>query len=118
HLGFLHSSDEYKVMALASFGGPRFVEEMRRHVRWIGNGQYAVDPVPFARWSSPRAPGDPFLPVHADIAHAVQQVLEETVLDIVRWLRRVTALPNLAMAGCVALNCVMNGLLRDSRVFD
>jgi carbamoyltransferase len=118
HLGFLHSSDEYKVMALASFGTPRFVDEMRGHVRWQGDGRYIVDAPPFARWSPPRSRGDPFLPVHADIAYAAQRVLEQTVLDIARWLRETTGLPDLAMAGGVALNCVMNGFLRDQGVFD
>jgi carbamoyltransferase len=118
HLGFLHSSDEYKVMALASFGTPRFVDDMRRHVRWLGDGQYAIDNPPFARWCEPRRRGDPFLPVHADIACAAQRVLEETVLEMVRWLRASTGVHDLAMAGGVALNCVMNGFLRDARVFD
>jgi carbamoyltransferase len=118
HLGFLHSSDEYKVMALASLGTPRFVAEMREHVRWQGDGRYVVVPPPFTRWSAQRVPGDPFLPVHADIAHATQRVLEETVLAIARWLRETTQLPDLAMAGGVALNCVMNGFLRDAGVFD
>jgi len=118
HLGFLHSSDEYKVMALASLGTPRFVDELRRHVRWQGDGRYVVDAPPFASFCAPRQPGEPFLPVHADVAHATQRVLEETVLEIARWLRATTQLPNLAMAGGVALNCVMNGVLRDSGVFD
>jgi carbamoyltransferase len=118
HLGFLHSSDEYKVMALASFGTPRFVDEMRRCVRWRGHGQYEIEPIAWSKWSEPRKRGEPFLPVHADIAHATQRVLEETALEIVRWLRRETGLPNLAMAGGVALNCVMNGYLRDAGIFD
>jgi carbamoyltransferase len=118
HLGFLHSSDEYKVMALASFGTPRLVGAMREHVHWQGDGRYVVDAPPFARWSAPRSRGDAFLPVHADIAYAVQRVLEETVLEIVRWLRDTTRMPDLAMAGGVALNCVMNGFLRDAHVFD
>jgi carbamoyltransferase len=118
HLGFLHSSDEYKVMALASFGAPRFVEDVRACVRHLGDGRYVVDPPPFARLCPPRAPGEPFLPVHADVAHAVQRVLEETVLEIAKWLRQATGLRHLAMAGGVALNCVMNGFLRDAGVFD
>jgi len=118
HLGFLHSSDEYKVMALASFGTPRFVDALRKHVRWQGDGRYIVDAPPFAHFCPPRAPGDPFLPVHADVAHATQRVLEETALEIARWLRAATRLPNLAMAGGVALNCVMNAFLRDAGVFD
>jgi carbamoyltransferase len=118
HLGFLHSSDEYKVMALASFGTPRFVDALRKHVRWQGDGRYIVDAPPFAHFCPPRAPGEPFLPVHADVAHATQRVLEETALEIARWLRAATRLPNLAMAGGVALNCVMNAFLRDAGVFD
>ena len=118
HLGFLHSSDEYKVMALASFGTPRFVDELREHVRWHGGGRYVVDAPPFARFCPPRGPGEPFLPVHADVAHATQRVLEETVLEIARWLRDTARLPHLAMAGGVALNCVMNGFLRDTGIFD
>ena len=118
HLGFLHSSDEYKVMALASLGTPRLVPEMRACVQVGGDGQYRIDGPPLAHWSSPRERGQPFLPVHADIAHAVQRVLEETVLEIAHWLRTATGLPHLAMAGGVALNCVMNGFLRDARVFD
>ena len=118
HLGFLHSSDEYKVMALASFGTPRFVDDVRACVRYLGDGRYVVDAPPFARMCPPRSRGDPFLPVHADVAHAVQRVLEDTVLEIAQWLRRTTGLRQLAMAGGVALNCVMNGFLRDAGVFD
>ena len=118
HLGFLHSSDEYKVMALASLGTARFVDALRRHVRWLGDGQYRIDDVPFSSFCPPRERGAPFLPVHADLAHAVQCVLEQTVLEMIRWLREASGLPNLAMAGGVALNCVMNGRLRDAGVFD
>jgi carbamoyltransferase len=56
--------------------------------------------------------------VHADVAPAAQRVLEPTVLEIAKWLRTATGQRNLAMAGGVALNCVMNGKLREARVFD
>jgi carbamoyltransferase len=105
-------------MALASFGTPRFVDALRKHVRWQGDGRYIVDAPPLGHFCPPRAPGDPFLPVHADVAHATQRVLEETALEIARWLRAATQLPNLAMAGGVALNCVMNAFLRDAGVFE
>jgi len=118
HLGFLHSSDEYKVMALASLGTPRFVDELAKRVRWIGDGQYRIDDVSFARFCPPRKRGTAFLPVHADVAHAAQRVLEQTVLAMAQWLREASGLPDLAMAGGVALNCVMNGTLREARVFD
>jgi len=118
HLGFLHSSDEYKVMALASFGTPRLAEAMRAHVRWKGDGQYEIEPVDFTRWCAPRTRHAPFTDEHADVARAVQIVLEETALTIARWLREASGVRNLAMAGGVALNCVMNAKLRDAGVFD
>jgi carbamoyltransferase len=118
HLGFLHSSDEYKVMALASFGTPRLVGEVKRHLRWLGDGQYEVRPMPFGQWCAPRERGSAFTPGHADLAHGVQKALEDTVLEIARWLRERTGSPNLAMAGGVALNCVMNARLRDAGIFD
>ncbi len=49
---------------------------------------------------------------HYDIAHSLQVVLEETALELVRWLHSVTDTDNLCMAGGVALNCVMNARLR------
>jgi carbamoyltransferase len=118
HLGFLHSSDEYKVMALASYGTDRLVDEVRGHVAWNGDGQYEIRPMPFERWVPARRRGAPFGAEHADLARAVQVVLEDTVLAIAQWLRGVTGSPNLAMAGGVALNCVMNGKLRDARIFE
>ncbi|HEY1326412.1 MAG TPA: carbamoyltransferase C-terminal domain-containing protein, partial [Casimicrobiaceae bacterium] len=118
HLGFLHSSDEYKVMALASFGTARLADALRAHVHWRGEGQYEIDPIDFSRWCTPRSRHAPFTAEHADVARAVQIVLEETALAIARWLRDTTGMRNLAMAGGVALNCVMNAKLRDAGLFD
>ncbi|HXR66354.1 MAG TPA: carbamoyltransferase N-terminal domain-containing protein [Ktedonobacteraceae bacterium] len=44
YLGFLHSSDEYKVMALASFGQPTYLDEFRSMIHLKGDGQYTLDP--------------------------------------------------------------------------
>lgn len=54
---------------------------------------------------------------HYDIAHSLQVVLEETVLELTSWLHRVTNLDALCMAGGVALNCVMNARLCDRGPF-
>jgi carbamoyltransferase len=118
HLGFLHSSDEYKVMALASFGSDRLVPQVRAHVRWLGQGRYEIGAMPFGDWVPARERGAPFEAAHADLARAVQVVLEETALSIARWLREATGARNLAMAGGVALNCVMNARIRDAGLFD
>jgi carbamoyltransferase len=55
---------------------------------------------------------------HFDIAHSLQKALEETVLEMARWLHRVTGNRHLSMAGGVALNCVMNAKLRDLGPFE
>ena len=119
HLGFLHSSDEYKVMALASYGTPRFVDEFRAMVQLDGSGGYTVACTGLAeRLGPPRQRGEPIAQRHMDVAASLQQVLEQVVLELAAWLREATGERNLAMAGGVALNCVMNARVRDSGVFD
>ncbi len=114
HLGFLHSSDEYKVMALASYGQPVYAAALARHVRWLGDGRLTVAPPGCdALFGAARERGAPLLQRHVDIARSLQQVLEDTVLQMAHWLHDVTQSPNLALAGGVALNCVMNARLRD-----
>jgi carbamoyltransferase len=113
HLGFLHSSDEYKVMALAASGEPRFLAALRDIVRYRGEGDYTVAPAHWDQVLGPaREPGTPLLQRHLDIACSLQAVLQETVEAIVDWLHRRSGMDSLAMAGGVALNCVMNGALR------
>jgi len=119
YLGFLHSSDEYKVMALASYGRPAYVNEFREILRSDDAGGYTVEPSRLvARFGPARIRGASFDAQHMDIAHSLQQVLEETVLDMARWLHHTTQSPNLCMAGGVALNCVMNGRLAAEGPFD
>ncbi|MGN6232663.1 MAG: carbamoyltransferase family protein [Trinickia sp.] len=118
-LGFLHSSDEYKVMALAAFGQPVHADVFREIVRYRGNGSYTVEePRLVERFGSPRERGGPLEQRHYDIASSLQTVLEETVLELARWLHERTGLPRLCMAGGVALNCVMNARVRDEGPFD
>ncbi|HVW53542.1 MAG TPA: carbamoyltransferase C-terminal domain-containing protein [Trinickia sp.] len=118
-LGFLHSSDEYKVMALAAFGRPAYADVFREIVRYRGNGSYTVEePNLVARFGPARERGGPLEQRHYDIASSLQTVLEETVLELARWLHERTGLPRLCMAGGVALNCVMNARIRDEGPFD
>ena len=118
YLGFLRSSDEYKVMALASYGKPTFVREFRALVQLHERGQFRIAPLELERRFGPRRlKGGPLEPRHYDIAHSLQAVLEDTVVDIAHWLQRETQLDNLCMAGGVALNCVMNARIRDRGPF-
>jgi carbamoyltransferase len=118
YLGFLHSSDEYKVMALASFGKPRYLVEFRDIVRLGAKGQYTIAPLRLdERFGPARQRGGPLEQRHYDLAHSLQVVLEESTLELSRWLHQETGADNLCMAGGVALNCVMNARLRDRGPF-
>jgi carbamoyltransferase len=118
YLGFLHSSDEYKVMALASYGKPRFAHEFREMIHMGSEGRYTIDPPRLEdRFGPARARGGPLDERHFDIAHSLQIVLEETVLELASWLHGASRSTNLCMAGGVALNCVMNARIRDRGPF-
>lgn len=108
HLGFLRSSDEFKVMALASHGTPRMLAELRRHVYPTGDGGFHAAGVPWHELCSPRGPEEAWTRDHADVAAGAQAVLEETLLDLAHWLHGKTHDSLLTLAGGVALNCVAN----------
>ncbi len=119
HLGFRRSSDEYKVMAMASFGRPAFLEELRELVRADGAGGFGVVPLDFARWAPRMVSGaEGWAPVHFDLACSVQRRLEEVLLELARWLYEQTGDRVLTMAGGVALNCVANSRLWEEGPFD
>ncbi|MFD5268083.1 carbamoyltransferase [Streptomyces sp. NPDC058335] len=118
HLGFLRSSDEFKVMALASYGTPRFLDRLREYVRTDGEGGFLARPVPWASLVPPRAAGAPWTQDHADIAASAQACLEEVLLDLVRWLHARTGEDVLTLAGGVALNCVANTRLHREGPFE
>ena len=111
HLGFLRSSDEYKVMALASYGRPRFLDELRAAIRASDDGGFRTDPVDWSSLAKPRKADEPWTEDHADLAASVQRRLEEVLLDLVSWLHAVTGGSTLTLAGGVALNCVANTCL-------
>jgi len=130
YTGFKVNSAEYKVMGLAPYGTPRFVREIYRNlvdVKPDGSFRLNLDFFDycagltmtnerFARlFGAPaRRPDEPLTAHHMDMAASVQQVLEDIVLRITRSLAAETGIPNLCLAGGVALNCVANGrILRD-----
>ena len=123
YLGFQRNNDEYKVMALAGYGSPRYKDDLSRLVQTLPDGRYRVN-VDFQRTGlmgvrelshllgPPRLRGGRITERHADIAASAQAVLEDTVLHMAEWLHKKTGSENLCMAGGVALNCVMNERLR------
>ncbi|MFE9021077.1 carbamoyltransferase [Streptomyces sp. NPDC007808] len=117
HLGFLRSSDEFKVMALASYGTPRFLDRLREYVHPDGDGGFRARPVPWASLVPPRAAGADWTQDHADLAASAQTCLEEVLLGLARWLHDRTGEEALTLAGGVALNCVANTRLHRETSF-
>jgi len=130
YTGFKVNSGEYKVMGLAPYGEPRFAQLILDHVIDLKeDGSFRLDLSYFdyctgLRMTSekfhelfggpPRKPEEPLTQRHMDLAASVQKVLEDAVLRLTRSLAQETGIPNLCLAGGVALNCVANGkVLRD-----
>lgn len=132
YLGFAVNEDEYKVMGLAAYGQPSMCEQVRKMVRRTPDGGFHLVPEYFeyhttaSRSYSSRfidlfgPPRDTYQPIDlgthdgqrfADCAASVQRVLEDTLVDIARALRRETGLPDLCLGGGVALNAVANARL-------
>jgi carbamoyltransferase len=118
HLGFLRSNDEYKVMAMASYGQPVFLPELRELVRATGDGGFVVEPIEWGTFAKALPRGGDWQAEHADLAASVQRRLEEVILDLARWLHDQTGDRALTMAGGVALNCVANSRLLEEGPFE
>ncbi|MFA9428800.1 carbamoyltransferase [Egicoccus sp. AB-alg2] len=112
HLGFARSSDEYKVMAMASYGEPRWIERLRGDVQVRPEGGFvAPEDYDFGQFVPRWTPGDQISRPHADLAATVQTRLEEVLLELAARLHARTGDRRLVMAGGVALNCVANSRL-------
>lgn len=119
HLGFRRSSDEFKVMALASHGDPdRFASTFERAVHACADGGFAAQRVDLESLVPRRRGGEPWDQRHADLAAGVQGATERLLLELGRWLHETTGHTRLAMAGGVALNCVANGRLAAEGPFE
>jgi carbamoyltransferase len=127
HLGFLRSSDEYKVMALAAYGEPVHLPLLREKIRTEPGGRFQVDKV---RWDtlapavhganvgrSGTEDGEHWGPEQASLAASVQARLEEVLLELAGWLHAETGETALTMAGGVALNCVANARIASEGPF-
>ncbi len=137
HLGFDFNADEYKIMGLAPYGNPErfrhFFEEVvemhsqgsvripilhsnksreERENYLVTRNYLSVNLVP------ERMPDEPITDAHRDVAAALQQCLNRTLLHICKHFGEITGLRRLALAGGVALNCTANGNLMRSGLFD
>ena len=118
YLGFLRSSDEYKVMALASYGQPVFINQFRDMISILEDGKYELGHSQLEQSFGPkRLRHEPFTAHHFNIARSLQYVLEETVLNLLEWFHTITKNDNLCLAGGIFLNCVLNARIRDKSSF-
>lgn len=134
YTGFKVNSGEYKVMGLAPYGHPLFADLIRKHLIDIKeDGSYHLDMRYFNYCNGltmtnqrfhrlfggrPRDPEGPLIQRHMDLAASIQAVIEDVVIKLAKDVRRSTRLTKLCLAGGVALNCVANGKLLKTGVFD
>ncbi len=128
--GFKVNSGEYKVMGLAPYGEPKYVQQIYDHLLDLKeDGSYRLNQEYFnyatglsmtnerfgELFDGPRRqPESPLTQREMDLARSVQEVIEECMLRQARFLYVQTKCPNVCLAGGVALNCVGNGrLLRE-----
>lgn len=132
--GFKVNSGEYKLMGLAPYGRPEYVDVIRDKLVDIhDDGSFRLNMDYFnyctgltmtnARFDrlfgrGPRKAESPLTQMDMDLARSIQDVTEEIVMKLARALRREYEVPNLCLAGGVALNCVANGKLLRERIFD
>jgi carbamoyltransferase len=130
YTGFKVNSGEYKVMGLAPYGEPRYaslildeIVDLKDDGSFTLNQRYfnylnglTMTSTDFDRLfgGPPREPETLLTQRELDLARSVQDVCEEVMLRMARTAHRITGLPDLCMAGGVALNCVGNGrILRE-----
>jgi carbamoyltransferase len=130
YTGFKVNSGEYKVMGLAPYGEPRFVDQIYNELIDLKeDGSFTLNQKYFNYLTGltmtngafdqlfggpPRVPETKLTQREMDLARSVQVVCEEIMLRMARTVHRETGLENLCLAGGVALNCVGNGrLLRE-----
>ncbi|MDA1277068.1 MAG: carbamoyltransferase [Verrucomicrobia bacterium] len=134
YCGFRINAGEYKLMGLAPYGEPKYVESIYDHLIdvksdgsfWLNMSYFSflhaftMTNVRFDRLfgGSPRKPDEPLTARHMDVARSVQVVTEEIMLRLARHAREITGQRNLCMAGGVALNCVANGKILRENIFD
>tara|TARA_E500000305_G_scaffold23426_2_gene17649 strand:- start:8703 stop:10598 length:1896 start_codon:yes stop_codon:yes gene_type:complete len=130
YTGFKVNSGEYKLMGLAPYGEPLYADKILEHIIDLkADGSFWLDQSYFdyatgltmtsAKFNElfggpPRGADDRITQREMDLAASIQQVTEEVLLRITRDLASEYGIPNLCLAGGVALNCVANGkVLRD-----
>ena len=134
YTGFRVNSGEYKVMGLAPYGEPKYVNEILDHLmdlREDGSFRLNMDYFNYCQGLTmtskrfdklfggpPRKPETELTQREMDLARSVQEVTEEVMMRMAKHVRKETGQPNLCLAGGCALNCVANGKILRAGIFD
>jgi carbamoyltransferase len=143
-LGFPHYGDEYKLMGLAPYGNPQYVEKLRDVLLFKNDGSFSLnlkylrsatsgiisygdDHVPqvaslfsdhlVEKFGLARKKDESLSQFHKDMAASVQRITEELIFHILENLQKKTGLDNLCLAGGVAQNSVANGKITRNTSF-
>ncbi|MEZ4843443.1 MAG: carbamoyltransferase C-terminal domain-containing protein [Bacteroidia bacterium] len=143
-LGFPYYGDEYKVMGLAPYGSPKYVDKLRDILIFKENGlfelnlkyftknllgiiNYGDDHIPnvahlpsdymVEKLGKVREKGEELTQYHKDMASSAQRITEELVFHILTHLHKKTGLENISIAGGVAQNSVANGKITRNTPF-
>ena len=134
YLGFKVNSGEYKLMGLAPYGEPIYEEKIKKIIDIKEDGTFRLDQKYFNYATGltmtsnkfndlfgqkPReALKEKITQFHMDIAASIQKVTEETMIKLLKHIRKEYDFKNLCLAGGVALNCVANGKILKENIFD
>ena len=132
--GFKVNSGEYKLMGLAPYGQPKFVDlilnnliDLKEDGTFLLNQKYFNYSIGLTMTNKnfeklfggkPRLPDSEIKQFHMDLAASIQYVTEKIMLMLSKSLRKEFDIPNLCLAGGVALNCVANGKITKEKIFD
>lgn len=132
--GFRVNSGEYKLMGLAPYGEPKYKDLILRELLDLKeDGSFRLNMEYFnygvgltmtnRRFDSlfgrgPRQPESKLTQSDMDLARSIQEVTEEAMFRMARHVRKETSLPDLCLAGGVALNCVANGRILREGIFE
>jgi carbamoyltransferase len=144
-LGFPYYGDEYKVMGLAPYGKPIYIDKLQDVIIKTKDGKFRLNEkyflhstkgvamtwentAPFIerlysdylidKFGSPRNPKDPITEYHKDLAASVQKVCEDLIFHMLNYLQKLTGMKNLCIAGGVSQNSVANGKIKENTDFE
>ncbi|MEK9571204.1 MAG: carbamoyltransferase [Paracoccaceae bacterium] len=134
YLGFKVNSGEYKVMGLAPYGRPTYVDLIKNHLISISDdGNYSLNMAYFDYaftdkmtnqkfdklfGGTRRLPESELTQREMDIARSLQEIIEEVMVKLAVTAKNITGSKNLCLAGGVALNCVGNGKIFEKGIFE